>query len=223
MVIDPGEGNTASKISAGLVTPYSGKRQAKDGDFERRRQLAKAFYEDVGKQLGTTLWLDESSVRWFQDEQEREDYLSKSMRNEVNDTEGMVDERGETLGYRMLSAARVMVSRFLAGTKEVLRAGRSTDRRSTEDRGNSVSGQGIEIEELKLVAKRIIFCQGFAGRDNPWFPNIQMGQCGARFLRSLCQRRNRMLFSIANIGWRSRWLGVDHRKNIAICGSHLRS
>ncbi len=120
VVIDPGEGNTASKISAGLVTPYSGKRQAKDGDFERRRQLAKAFYEDVGKQLGTTLWLDESSVRWFQDEQEREDYLSKSMPNEVNDTEGMVDERGETLGYRMLSAARVMVSRFLAGTKEVL-------------------------------------------------------------------------------------------------------
>ncbi len=175
VVIDPGEGNTASKISAGLVTPYSGKRQAKDGDFERRRQLAKAFYEDVGKQLGTTLWLDESSVRWFQDEQEREDYLSKSMRNEVNDTEGMVDERGETLGYRMLSAARVMVSRFLAGTKEVLRReGRLIEGRQKIEEIR-VSGQGIEIEELKLVAKRIIFCQGFAGRDNPWFPNIPDG------------------------------------------------
>lgn len=175
VVIDPGDSNTASKISAGLVTPYSGKRQAKDSDFEGRRQQAKAFYEDVGKELGTTLWLDETSVRWFQDEQEREDYQAKSERNEVNDTEGVVDERGEKVGYRMLSAARVLVSRFLEGTREVLgREGRLIEgRQKIED--VRVSEQGIEIEELKLVAKRIIFCQGFAGRDNPWFPNVPDG------------------------------------------------
>jgi glycine oxidase len=175
VVIDPGDSNTASKISAGLVTPYSGKRQAQDNDFDRRRQQAKAFYEDVGKQLGTTLWLDESSVRWFQDEQEREDYQAKSERNEVEDTERVIDERGETVGYRMQSAARVMVSRFLEGTREVLRQKRRLIKRRLKNEEVRVNEQGIEIKELKLVAKRIIFCQGFAGRENPWFPNIPDG------------------------------------------------
>jgi glycine oxidase len=175
VVIDSNDNNSASKISAGLVTPYSGKRQAKDSDFDRRRQQAKAFYEDVGKQLGMTLWLDESSVRRFQDQRERDDYRAKSERNEVNDTEQVVNERGETVGYRMLSAARVMVSRFLAGTREVLRSeGRLIEGRQKIEEVR-VSGQGIEIKELKLVAKRIIFCQGFAGRENPWFPNIPDG------------------------------------------------
>ena len=175
VVVDSGDSNTASKISAGLVTPYSGKRQAKDSEFDRRRQLSKALYEDVGKELGTTLWLDETSVRWFQDEQEREDYQAKCERNEVSDTEGVVNERCETLGYRKLSAARVKVSRYLEGTREVLRReGRLIEGRlKIED--VRVSEQGIEIEELKLVAKRIIFCQGFAGRENPWFPNIPDG------------------------------------------------
>lgn len=175
VVIDPGDSNTASKISAGLVTPYSGKRQAKDSDFERRRQQAEAFYEDVGKHLGTTIWCDESSVRWFQDEQEREDYQAKCERNEVNETEGVVDERGETVGYRKLFAARVMVSRFLEGTREVLqREGRLIEGQlKIED--VEVREQGIEIEDPKLLGKRIIFCQGFAGRENPWFPNIPDG------------------------------------------------
>lgn len=175
VVIDPGDSNTASKISAGLVTPYSGKRQAQDNDFDRRRQQAKAFYEDVGKQLGTTLWLDESSVRWFEDQRERDDYRAKSERNEVNDTEQVVDERGETVGYRMQSAARVMVSRFLEGTREVLRQKRRLIKRRLKNEEVRVNEQGIEIKELKLVAKRIIFCQGFAGRENPWFPNIPDG------------------------------------------------
>lgn len=172
LVIDSGDLNSASRISAGLVTPYTGKRQAKDANFEQHREIAKGFYDDIGKELGVTLWLNESSVRWFQNTQEVNNYRQMREQGELVDTTAILDVRGKLAGYRMLSAARVLVSEYLTRTRERLQSeGRLiTARLMIEDL--QVFADHVAIDRLGRAARRVIFCQGYEGWENSWFPKI---------------------------------------------------
>ncbi len=80
-VLDRGRNITASRIAAGLVTPFTGRRLSKAAHFDESQTVAKEFYRRVEKETGASLFKEEPAVRHFQDEAERDFFLKERFKN----------------------------------------------------------------------------------------------------------------------------------------------
>ena len=74
-VLDRGRNVTASRIAAGLVTPFTGRRLSKAGDFDESQTVAAEFYRRVEKETGASLFKEEPAIRYFVDDAERDFFL----------------------------------------------------------------------------------------------------------------------------------------------------
>ena len=52
LIVDPGFTISASKIAAGLINPYMGKRLTKDSDFDKQWSTALEYYNTIKQSLG---------------------------------------------------------------------------------------------------------------------------------------------------------------------------
>ncbi len=175
VLVDRAETATASRVAAGLITPWTGRRMTQSGDYEENWNEAKAFYRTIEYRLAQPLFTEQSMVRVFVNRSEEVIYQrrrTESRSDALEQWSGRLQSHGQVIqGGRMAPAGRLDVTRYLQASSEFF-----SDRSqwyqlnlSLPD-GLLVHDNQVLLPELGLSADRVIFCQGAV--RNPWFEGI---------------------------------------------------
>ncbi len=162
----------ASGIAAGIINPVTGKRYVKSWQFEVLYPFAQHFYQKIAHALGQPIWHNYPIVRLLGSTLEQNEWNNRvgrpdyegfsAVQSHAGDWEGMVQPG---FGYGFIHrSARVdfpLLRQFIQGNFE--RQGRflHTD--------ISPANIGQYLPDFD----HIIFCEGYFGQNNPYFPNIQ--------------------------------------------------
>ena len=183
-VLDRGRNISASRIAAGLITPFTGRRLSKAGDFDESAAVAKKFYQRVEQETGALLFNEEPAVRFFFDEAERDFFLKERYETHRSEIELISEENGGVKGFRMLRAARLRVTEFLEVTQAFFTA-KGGFHEVDLDLANDieVTEHGVQIRKQGLTVEELYFCQGYQPEENPWFPGIPDAPARGEILR----------------------------------------
>lgn len=183
-VLDRGMNITASRIAAGLVTPFTGRRLSKAGDFDESLTVAKEFYRRVERETGASLFKEEPAVRYFLDDIERDFFLNERYEAHRSEIELISKENCAVKGFRMLRAARLRVTEFLEVTRAFFAAKggfREVDLDPVKD--IEIIENGVQIRKQGLTGEELFFCQGYQRKENPWFPGFPDAPARGEILR----------------------------------------
>lgn len=183
-IVDRDESDTASRVAAGLITPITGQRFAMSSGWDAQWRLASEFYQAI-----QTEFLNESplffrttpAVRLFASAEEADyfqEHRARRYRGVVSTPSRLLDESFfETTfgGFEMSVAGRLQTDEFLAASRTFFTRLPCCHFITGELRPELdilAEPDRFQIPRLDLVANRIVFCQGFGGRVNRWFPGI---------------------------------------------------
>ncbi len=175
VVVDRNEEATASRVSAGLVTPWTGRRMTQSDDYQEHWDEAIGFYRNIEEQLGQSLFVEQSMVRVFvnrSDEAVFEQRREQSGTGQLEPWSGQLQEDGrEIVGCRMSPAGRLDVKKYLRASVDYFsERGQWHQFDLNLPDGLGQQGDRVVVPELDLSADRVIFCQGAV--ENPWFTGI---------------------------------------------------
>ena len=178
LVVDREPPVTSSRIAAGLVTPITGKRLAVSWKWDELLPVATAFYRDIEARLGVAFFHARPCVRLFAYEIELKQYAKSAaaFAGLACDPDPPIHPdwfhtpRG---GFQMPTAARLDTATYLNASRGHF-AERGYYRRATVDPANDivVSTDGVRVPRLDVSASKLVFCQGFDGAANPYFPDV---------------------------------------------------
>jgi glycine oxidase len=112
-IVDSGHDHSATLAAAGILNPITGRRLVKSWRYEQLFPAAQAFYRDIERELGVSLWQPMRLRRIFADERERE--LAKDARR-VRELAEFIEAADET-GWWVRHAARVDLASLLAASR----------------------------------------------------------------------------------------------------------
>jgi glycine oxidase len=188
-VIDGGREFSASRIAAGLINPITGRRLAASWRFADFWPKALQFYLDVERQTRERFFRLDSSVRLFTDRFEclrlsgRElgnlHFLGISHSPDINP-----EWFDQPFGcFEMTPAGRLDCTAYLTASREHFI--RSTCFCSVElDLVSDLEPQpdGVRFPRLGWFARRVVFCQGYTDRPNPWFAGVTFNPVKGEYL-----------------------------------------
>lgn len=173
MIIDRGESVTASRIAAGLMTPFTGRRQVISDDFKEAWISGSAFYRRTEQETGASFFEECEMTRFFEDEDERRWFEEQRQEKYADHVEPLKNSEGFVTGYRMRPAGRLHVNQYLKATRlyfkernQLLEVELDTDEDIQPEHGR------VSIPHLDIEAKMLVFCMGYQRKDNIWFPGI---------------------------------------------------
>ena len=181
-LIDRGDQRSASRISAGLITPFSGRNLNRIQDFEIDLAIASEFYGRVSRAIGQPLLHRQPSLRLFRSPAERDSFLQQNPSDQI--AKSHWNDKGDPIGFFMLEAARLDVTRFLDETRKYF-ASRGRFHHASINPSDDITPTATSVQihlpssdastqaavdGVLLVVDRLFFCQGFQPQPNPWFP-----------------------------------------------------
>lgn len=180
VVVDRGDVDSASRVAAGLVTPFTGKRFARTAGFDELYPAAVAFYRRVEAEAGRHVFAERPAVRLFVDDAERAKFGARFAPAGVNPAR-FVAPFG---GVELAPAGRLDVPAYLSASRAAFAADGGFVAADL-DPGRDVMPEpdGVWLPRLNLRAKTVVFCQGYAGRANPWFPDIAFNPARGEVLK----------------------------------------
>lgn len=175
VIVDRNDGPTASRVSAGLVTPWTGRRMTQSIDYQEDWDDATSFYRNIEAQLGQTLFSEQSMVRVFVNRSEEavfEQRQEQAAAGQLESWSGRVQQGGpEITGCRMRPAGRLDVKKYLQASIDWFsERGKWHQLDLDLPYGLEVFPDRVVVPQLELSADRVIFCQGAS--DNPWFEGV---------------------------------------------------
>lgn len=176
VIVDRGEPATASRVSAGLITPLTGKKLVKSDDFTQYWQAAVTFYRRVETATKQTLLEERPMLRLFKDEEARAAFLARSdslLAKSVDSWDGGLQQDGKTQhGISMQPAGRLNVKEYQRVTQAYFAKRDSYIRGEIETSDSWLTGGPIEVEVggQAITAERVIFCTG--ADSSKLFPEV---------------------------------------------------
>ncbi|GAB4151125.1 MAG: FAD-dependent oxidoreductase [Planctomycetaceae bacterium] len=178
-IVDPHKPVTASRIAAGLMTPITGQRLVKHARYHEDYNFAVGFHRKVERETNSSFLHEKAALRLFVSHEERQLFEEKATRDfagsvkRVNSLDGHTALNMRHGGFEMSPAGRLNVSRYLDVSRQFFEQ-RQTFFQAEIDLPDdlSLSETSVAIPKLELEADRLVFCQGFASIDNPWFGAI---------------------------------------------------
>jgi len=163
LVVDAGEAVTSSKIAAGLVTPITGQRLALGWRVDEMLAAARPFYDRIEAELGARFLHERVIQRCFRSGQEA--LLWEKRRHEParqrHVVRPLVPDLG-AFGGCEFRGAHLDCGGYLAASRAAF-----------ERRGCFREAVLDPEQAARWPARQVVFCQGFAGARNPFFPWIQ--------------------------------------------------
>lgn len=175
LMFDRMEPNTASRVSAGLVTPVTGKRLVKSPEYDKYWSAAETFYRRVEQVTHTSFFAETDMIRLFEDEAARAAFLSRSGAESVSGIklwDGQVQSAGiRQPGIAMSPAARLNVNRYIEATRSYFTSLDSYQQLDVDfDRDVSYRNGQVHLGSQRILADRLICCQGV--QRNSLFPSV---------------------------------------------------
>lgn len=173
LVIDRGDPHAASRVAAGLITPYTGRRVARTWKLDECFPGAAGVYRAAEAETGVKFFHHAPALRLFADAAERDvarGKIDKTRFDRAVNADWFAAPHG---GFDLTPAARLDTNRYLDAYRtlfaephayRVMDFDPATDVEPTE--------AGVRLPRLGLTVKAVFFCQGVAGVGNPWFPAV---------------------------------------------------
>ena len=177
LLIDRPGLSSCSRISAGIFNPVVFKRLTKSWMANELLEFLVPFYKKKETLLRERLLTKTEIVRLFSSGEERK--LWRSKRNEEvgnylgEDSDDELEYFGKTeFGHASVKeAGHLNVQKFLAGSKEYFEHNGMFKDEHFDHQKLVVREGGVEYGGAE--AKKIIFCEGWKGAQNPWFRNVK--------------------------------------------------
>ncbi len=179
LIIDREESVTSSKIAGGLMTPVTGQRLVPTWMLEELWPAAIEFYHRVETETQTRLFHQRGYVRLFQNEVEQDRFAQRDLADIPVSIrpQPLVDEESfhsPLGGFGMPKAGQLDVAAYLNASRLVFeQAGMYRAADVDPTCGMKPVPDGVQLPDLGLRTRRLIFCQGFAARANPWLQGIE--------------------------------------------------
>ncbi|MCU4177052.1 NAD(P)/FAD-dependent oxidoreductase [Carboxylicivirga sp. N1Y90] len=172
-IIDKGK-NWSSKIAAGLITPLVFRRMTKSWMVDDVMEYLIPFYTQLEEETSSKLLIPLNIRRLFSSEQERGYWLKKQEQNEFKPYMHSINKDDETYNLaknpygsaRVKSAYCVDVATFFKKMEAWLKSNANFLRQDFDY-------TKIEADNYKgITYSKIIFCEGFEVRNNPFFKEL---------------------------------------------------
>jgi glycine/D-amino acid oxidase-like deaminating enzyme len=176
IVIDQSKNNTASKVAAGVINPVTGRRIVKTWLIDEVMPFAKETYEKISRELKIKAISEVSIIDFFPTPQITEAFKKRYAEDQEylsfpNDPGNWSNIINYEFGYGEITPA------FLVNLPDLL----GSYRQHIAEEGKLLE-EIFDYEKLELIADRvkygdlesrhIIFCDGIAGAQNPYFSNL---------------------------------------------------
>lgn len=179
LLIDRGEETTSSKIAAGLITPITGIRLVVSWRLDEFLPFATDFYRQIEQTTDAQFFQLKPMLRFFVSEQEIEQYRQRSVTHFpelVSFPEPLAEENEFVMdhgGFEMREGGQLDVPTYLRASRDHFCSANSFLEADLDvKRDLEFTAERVELPRWNLAAKRIIFCQGIQGQQNPWFETV---------------------------------------------------
>ncbi len=173
LVMDRGDPHAASRVAAGLITPYTGRRLARTWRLDDCFPVASAFYRSAEAETGARFLHQAPALRLFTSRDERETAAARigpSHFDRLINPSWFTAEHG---GCDLTPAARLDTVRYLDAYRTLLEKEHAFLAADFDPSADvEPTADGVRLPRFGLRVKGVIFCQGVGGVGNPWFPTV---------------------------------------------------
>lgn len=174
----------SSMPAAGIINPVTGKRFVKSWRFDSFYPAAQQAYMRLGQELGIDIWSGQSILRLLTRPEEVNDWSARCALPDYATHLSETDDAGAwqafikpALRYGIIErAARVDFPALIGAFRQKLRLeGAFVEENIAPD----------AVESLAGTYDGIVFCEGYRGQENPFFPGLpwQLAKGEALLLR----------------------------------------
>ncbi|MGB8192314.1 MAG: FAD-binding oxidoreductase [Chitinophagaceae bacterium] len=175
IVIDENKSNSASRVAAGLINPVTGRRLVKSWMIDDLMPFAWDAYTSIGAELNDHYISKVRLVQFF-NAPDMQDAFNKKLPEEPNYLYSAGNEDWRQF-FNYPFGSGIIDPCYVVNVKDLITAYRKRLEESgklVEEQFNAaylqLSPDHISYKEIQ--AKKIIFCDGPAGINNPWFNRL---------------------------------------------------
>ncbi|MGB3801751.1 MAG: FAD-dependent oxidoreductase, partial [Lewinella sp.] len=183
--VDAPEQQAASEVAAGIINPITGRRFVKSWRIDELLPEARALYTQLEDLLDVTLWYDLPLVRTLFNRGDQNDWLARSgdegyaeyLEDDpaLGDIPIVTDPAFAYAGVR--HSARVDVATLVTSYRD-----RLLRRNQLTATALDYANLQVESHAVRLIGQgtersfdRVVFCEGWRSRFNPWFGGLPYG------------------------------------------------
>lgn len=178
MVIDDEKKNSASRVAAGIINPVSGRRFEPAWLYEEIFPFAKSTYDELSALLKINIFTERNLWTVFPSAQMRDAFKSKADK-ETNGKYAFIpqmlqyeDYLQQHFGAAVIKGATVNLKNLLPAYRQML-IGKEALLNEHFDLSQLQLVDNVQVTYHDIAAKKIIFCDGAAAAENPYFKSIK--------------------------------------------------
>lgn len=161
----------SSQVAAGIINPVTGKRFVKSWRFEEFFAAAKSDYQLLEKELNIHVWSEQPIVRLLATAEEANDWSARCALPDYTDYLSESADAGDWAGLTKSGFRFGKIQRAARVNFPVLI---SAFRQKAVSEGIFLE-KNIDYESVEKWATgydAVVFCEGWHGQENPFFPNL---------------------------------------------------
>ncbi|MBK8922950.1 MAG: FAD-binding oxidoreductase [Saprospirales bacterium] len=168
---DAGFPHRSSDIAAGIINPVTGKRFVKSWRFDAFYPAALAAYHAMKAEWGVRIWHEQPILRFLENAQEHNDW---SLRMADPAYADLLDERSDAGAWSELLAPAIGLGHIRkAGRADLPLILRHVKETAVSEGRFFAETLPYEQAEARLGQyDGIIWCEGYRGAQNPFFPGL---------------------------------------------------
>lgn len=170
--------NHSSIVAAGMINPLVFRRMNKSWRVDDFLPFINTFYSALEQQTGEAFFHPVIIRRMFSSQQEREMWIEKETTPEFESYMHPITAEDDTYSLaindfgsaRLKGSCYIDTHRFLPAIKKFLN-------QRVQFLHEEFDYHGLNNTQYKgIVYSDVIFCEGFMGKNNPWFSDLPLGQ-----------------------------------------------
>lgn len=173
VIIDEGAENTSSRVAAGVINPVTGRRYVSTWMAEELLAFANITYNEIGRYFDTPFIFQKSIIDFFPSPQMRNAFVDRISENDTY-LHSYPDQNrfNQYFNYEfgcgeIRPACTVNIPALLDAWKNRATALKALRQEKFIAAELVIKEDGISYNGIN--AKRIIFCDGIAASESPWF------------------------------------------------------
>ncbi|MEE9437831.1 MAG: FAD-binding oxidoreductase [Saprospiraceae bacterium] len=178
MVIDNHHIDASSIVAAGIINPITGRRFVRAWRIESLLPFAKNTFSELSNFLGIDIFLEKKIFRSIPTIKDENNWAAKQLepisRDYIEDVpdENIFDEiiNGVKIFGVLKGGGMTRIAELIRSYKIHLVSNKALLQEKFDY--SELKFNDSKLEYKSLVTSKIIFAEGFAGRDNPWFGYI---------------------------------------------------
>lgn len=170
-IADAGLPGSSSLVAAGVINPVTGKRFVKSWRFDEFFPAAKSAYQLLEKELNIQIWSEQSIVRLLTTAEEANDW---SARCALPDYADFLSESSDASEWANFTKPNFRFGLIRRAARVDFPALISAFRKKAISEGIFL-GKNIDYEEVEKITPdfdAVVFCEGWRGQENPFFPKL---------------------------------------------------